>query len=246
VKKKKTEELFERKFEKLRSSLRRSLPHEIRTPLNAILGYSSVMANNFDTITKDEFKEMMNGINSSAKRLHELLEKFLLYAKLELIDSNPEEKKLLAKKMTHSAKILIHEIAEYKARSYNRVSDITKKITDTTINISEEYLIRIIEELVDNAMKFSNPGTPVEISTFKTVIDYFITIKDFGRGFSPEQVNEIGAYLQFDRKFYEQQGSGLGLTIVKKIIDLHYGTFKIESDLGKGTRITISLPLEQS
>jgi signal transduction histidine kinase len=76
--------------------------------------------------------------------------------------------------------------------------------------------------------------------------DQFLTlvVSDRGRGMNKEQINAIGAYMQFDRWLYEQQGSGLGLTIVKRLIQLHGGEFSIDSALDEGTTVTLSLPVQ--
>jgi signal transduction histidine kinase len=68
------------------------------------------------------------------------------------------------------------------------------------------------------------------------------SVSDKGRGFTAEQVTRIGAYMQFDRKLHEQQGLGLGLTIAKRLVELHGGTFSIVSDKESGTEITAKFP----
>jgi signal transduction histidine kinase len=66
---------------------------------------------------------------------------------------------------------------------------------------------------------------------------------DKGRGMSAEQIENMGAYVQFNRKVYEQQGSGLGLTVAKQLIEMHGGSLSIQSDVGHGTTVTVRVPL---
>ena len=72
--------------------------------------------------------------------------------------------------------------------------------------------------------------------------DVILTVADRGRGLSAEHIARIGAYMQFDRKMHEQQGLGLGLTICKRLTELHGGTLTIESEQGAGTVVTVKLP----
>jgi signal transduction histidine kinase len=69
-----------------------------------------------------------------------------------------------------------------------------------------------------------------------------LVVSDRGRGFTPEQINNIGAYMQFDRQKQEQQGLGLGLAIARRLTELHGGGLTIQSEPGQGSRVTIKLP----
>ena len=71
---------------------------------------------------------------------------------------------------------------------------------------------------------------------------FYLTVEDHGRGIAASDIHKIGAYMQFDRKLYEQQGSGLGLIISKKIVALYEGKLSIESIPEKGTIIRVTLP----
>ncbi len=77
--------------------------------------------------------------------------------------------------------------------------------------MSEEYFSKIVNELVQNAFKFSEPESPVQVRLAETFNGVEFSVTDQGRGFSTEQIRRIGAYMQFDRKMQEQQGLGLGL-----------------------------------
>lgn len=122
-----------------------------------------------------------------------------------------------------------------------RENDLILKTQNAEIKISVEDLAKITKEIIDNAFKFSEAGTVVTVETSQTN-DYFIAqITDNGRGILPEQIDNIGAYMQFERKIYEQQGMGLGLIIARKLTGLHNGILEIKSEREKTTKVTIYL-----
>jgi signal transduction histidine kinase len=108
--------------------------------------------------------------------------------------------------------------------------------------MAEDYLKKIVTELVENAFKFSEPGTPVMVTLKATGGDIELSVRDAGRGFSTEQIKRIGAYVQFERKMQDDQGFGLGLAISKKLVELHGGTLAVESGSLGGSTVTCKLP----
>jgi signal transduction histidine kinase len=84
----------------------------------------------------------------------------------------------------------------------------------------------------------------VRITLSKTNNAFVFTVHDRGRGISQQHIRNIEAFTQFDRQQYEQQGVGLGLALVKKILDLHGGSFSLQSEQGYGTTVQMTLPLE--
>ena len=92
---------------------------------------------------------------------------------------------------------------------------------------------------------FPKPGTPVRVTLAESFNGAVLSVSDQGRGFSTEQIMRIGAYMQFDRKMHEQQGLGLGLTIAKRLVELHGGTFSIESTKDNGATITAKMPQDE-
>jgi signal transduction histidine kinase len=108
--------------------------------------------------------------------------------------------------------------------------------------MSEDYLAKIVDELVQNAFKFSDPGTRVSVTLSHVPNGVMLSVTDQGRGFSTEDITKVGAYMQFDRKIQEQQGLGLGLVIAKRLTELHGGTLSIQSERGNSTTVTVKLP----
>ena len=92
-------------------------------------------------------------------------------------------------------------------------------------------------------MKFSEQGTEVNVSGKRNSKHYKILVTDHGRGMTDEQMASIGAYLQFERNKYEQQGMGLGLAISKKIVEIYGGEMKTESKYGEFTEVVVILPI---
>lgn len=235
-------EHYSKKMNDLRFNISRSLPHEVRTPLSVILGYSEILQRSWRSLSDDDINDMLLNVHSSAKRLHRVFEKYLYYANLELISSNETEKAKLQDKVTPSARVVVSDVCRRYSDEYSREADIRSTLADASIKMSEDYFNLLIEELIDNAMKYSEIGSEIQLnSTIKAGV-YCLSITNYGRGMTPEQIAGIGAYVQYDRLIHEQQGLGLGLAISKKIVDLHRGLFKMESEIEYFTTVSIELP----
>ena len=142
---------------------------------------------------------------------------------------------------TVSAGNLLKDIVNDYAFAMNREHDFICEIEDANLCMSSEFFDKMIVELIDNAAKYSEPNTKIYVRTKVNGNMFDITICDKGRGFSKEQIEMIDAYVQFERKSFEQQGAGLGLAIVSKIVHMHKGRLSIKSNENCGTLITISL-----
>ncbi len=237
-------EKTETKLDELRSSIVLSLPHELRTPLNGILISSELLQEDLETMNNQEILELVENIHISAKRLNRLIVNFLLHADLELIKTDRKRLESLKKYTLEYPSLIIKEISKTMAKKCidSRESDLNFNLQDAILRISRESLIKILEEILDNAFKFSRPGTEIAIASKNQGNQYHLTIGDRGRGMTTEQINNLGAYQQFDRKIYEQQGSGLGLAIVKRLVNLYDGKLEIKSIPHSHTTIHITLP----
>ena len=232
----------ERKLDELRVNLSLSLPHEIRTPLSGIIGFAEVLRDDSPSLKPEEISEMAKIILKSATRLGHLVENFLTYAQLQILTANPNKTSFVGKEASVILKSHIMESAQKKGREYERGNDIQLTLGAAEAAISTLGMKRIFEELLDNALKFSKPGTPVEVTSEQVDHHFVLSVRDHGAGMDAKNIAEIGAYKQFDRSRLEQQGSGLGLTIAKQMTELYGGRFAIESVVGKGTTVTIELP----
>jgi signal transduction histidine kinase len=233
----------------LRSNIAKFLPHELYTPLNGILGFSELLMRDCETIERAEIREVAKDIYSSALRLHHLMQNFLLYSKLEIITYHPEQLQQLHDHRLVNPKATIHAAAEQTASSMQRLSDLqincsrAASHSGVTVQINDLYLQKIVTELISNACKFSEPDTPIELESDLQADQFILTITNQGRGMTADQIASLGAYMQFDRNYYEQQGSGLGLIISKRIAELHGGSLQIKSTPGTLTRVQVQVPV---
>ncbi len=228
----------ERKLAHLRNNISLMMPHEMRTPLNGILSNAELLANSAASLKPAEVAEIGQEIHKSGGRLARLIENFLIYAQIELVAADPKNVNALRSGRTDHPKALIERHAGEQAAQAGRGPDLAMELADVPVPIAPEYLSKITDELLQNAFKFSSAKTPVRLAFAETFNGAVLSVSDQGRGFTAEQIMRIGAYMQFDRKLHEQQGLGLGLTIAKRLVELHGGTFSITSDPEAGTVIT--------
>jgi len=232
----------EKKLADLRDSISLMLPHELRTPLNGILAYGEILAADAGTLPPTEIAEMGQVIYDSGKRLERLVENVLIYAQIELLGADAQKAGALRQKQTLCPAKVVEERARLQARTASRVEDLVLDLADAPVPISEEYLARIVDELVQNAFKFSDPGQRVSVTLSAWPQGVLLSVTDLGRGFSTDHITKVGAYMQFDRKIQEQQGPGLGLVIAKRLTELHGGTLSIQSERGTRTTVAVKFP----
>lgn len=225
------------KIDKLRTRIISVLPHEFLTPLNAILGFASILKEDSGSLSRSEIKEFASVIEESGNRLYHLIDNYLHYTKTLI-----QKEEVLLETIINT-KIIIKEVAEIIALNYNRFEDLNLELSDSDLKIELQDLEYILKEIIENAFKFSKTGSPVVVKSYPDP-DYqnmIIKIIDRGIGFPVENLSDIGAFNQFDRKIMEQQGSGLGLITSILMIQRYNGNFEIKR-LDKGTELTVTLP----
>lgn len=223
-----------RTLEELRLNIARSLPHEFRTAIMVADGYAHLIETDSDGMT-DEQKSMLTSIRSSMNRLYKLAENFLWYSRTEFMKSTSREQ-------TEEPDAIIAAAARRQARTFAREDDLVLSLEQACICMSYEQLKKITEELVENAFKFSEPGTPVHVISGLEADYYALAVSNYGRGLKPEEIEKIDGFIQFERDQYEQQGIGLGLTIVKRLVEACGGHLAIQSYPEEKTTMVVYLP----
>ncbi len=233
---------FQHKLDALRASISLCLPHELRTPLTGIIGLSEILVEEYASIQPDDLLEIAQDLHNSANRLYRLIQNFLMYTELELVSNDePRKAKFIGTQFTGVAGI-IEKIATNKAQQVDRETDLELDLQDAVVRMSGTNFQKIVEEIFDNALKYSPAGTKISIVTRCDRQTLTLCVIDRGRGMNKESISEIGAYMQFERRLYEQQGSGLGLIIAQRIVHLHGGQFSIDSEPHQFTKVCITIP----
>ena len=222
-------------------SIALALPHELRTPLSGIKTGASVIVETLDTMSLPDIKSIADIIYQSSERLEHLIVNYLTYAELEIVLNDPGRLQLLRAITTHAPRPVIEQAAYTAADKAGRLADLSLDLDDSPVRMADQHLTKLTLELTDNALKFSKPGTPVELISRAAAGHYILTVTDHGRGLRPDQIAYVGAYMQFERKLHEQQGSGLGLTIARRLAEVYGGELTIDSVYGSSTTVQVTL-----
>ena len=232
----------ERKLTTLRTQISMMMPHELRTPLNGIISNAELLAADASALGVETVTEIGREISQSALRLERLIESFLFYARLEMVATDAESViAMRSAKITGAAEI-VGATTSATAETAGRRNDLKLELSDGPVAMAEEYFKKIVGELVQNAFKFSQPGTAVQVGLKTSGGEIEFSVHDRGCGFSSEHIARIDAYVQFERKMRDQEGLGLGLAIAKKLAEMHGGRLGITSRPEAGTTVTVKLP----
>ncbi len=222
-----------------------NVSHELRTPLNAIIGFSEIIKNS--TISEDNhqrFEGYINDIHASGIHLLSLINDILDYSKAEAGKLELEVSEVNANKLVHNCIRLVIQRAE---NSQVRLVESLPKEQLKIITDSKKFK-QILLNLLSNAIKFTNAGGEVRISAWADINNdsYVFEVKDSGIGIAPKDISRAMApFGQVDNTLSRKyEGTGLGLPLTKKFVELLGGEFSITSEVGVGTTITFSLPRE--
>ncbi len=225
----------------MKSDFVSSVSHELRTPLTSILGFSSTILNdpNMDSATQREFVKI---IYDESKRLSRLIENVLSISRIEsrTISYNLEPVNInpLIEEVYHSQKILC-ESKGIKIK-YDMENHPTK------VNADRDAIKQTLLNLVGNAIKFSNKGGIVKMTLSTNGSFAELRIEDNGLGIPEKDLPRIfEKFYRVHRPGTEIEGTGLGLPIVKEIVESHQGKIEVYSAEGKGTTFKILLPLQE-
>jgi two-component system sensor histidine kinase/response regulator len=221
------------------------LHHEFRTPLTYVVAYSDLLDGDLSGMSLDDIKEFLSGVNSGAQRLRRLVENFILLVELETGE---------AAATFAWRKRPIAEVASIFSSAQESVQQALES-TGVTLNIlppsglptfvgDAEYLKIVLTRLLDNAIKFSDkPNAVVTLSASHDERYVYFHVADNGRGIPPEELSNIfELFYQIDRQRFEDQGTGSGLAIVKRIVELHDGTISVQSQPSQGSTFTVGIP----
>ena len=221
-----------------------NMSHDIRTPMNAIIGYTSLAITHIDN--KERVADYLDKINQSSNHLLSLINDVLDMSRIESGKVNIEEKEENLADILHSIKNIIQ--ADINAKQMELIID-TVDITDEHIYCDKLRLNQILINLISNSIKFTEPGGKVSVRITQKPISkkgygiYEFRIKDNGIGISEEFLKEIFEPFARERNSTVSgiQGTGLGMSITKNIVDMMGGNIEVQSKVGEGTEFIVTL-----
>jgi len=216
-----------------------SVSHDLRSPLRSIDGYATMILDYYARFSAAETKMYIESIDNAADRLAKLIDNFLdtsrMDAGLLILEKTRANIAGLIKEAIEEATLL--------ARNHHIVTQIVKSLP--RVYIDTKRIRQVLDNLIDNALKYSPAGTEIVISVKKNGQELVIGVADQGRGIPPDELTRI-----FERMYRIEQrltsgasGIGLGLHVCRQLVEAHGGRIWAESTLGKGTTIQFTLPL---
>ncbi len=229
----------EKEIDRMKTELVSMVAHELRSPLTCISGFSELLLD--PTITQEQSEEYATIILKESNRLSELINKFLDISKIEAGKSQ-------LRKSPVDMKMLIEKVLDFNAQLADKKSirvnfEAPKEVT--ILNLDRDMMEQAVLNLFSNAVKYSPKGARITVRLREDDSSLIFDVEDTGYGISEKSLPHI-----FD-KFYritdnEQvrdiMGSGLGLSLVREIVEIHGGSIKVKSMLGKGSTFTVILP----
>ncbi len=229
----------DRVLERLRESLHTSLPHEFFTPLATILGLTELLQLDLGKLTPEEVQQDLGDIHNAGRRLHRTLRNYLFLLELEP-EGAPRPMALLDP--TEVIDALKGGVAAAASR-HQRATDVVAEFAATSVQALPVDLATLVEELVDNALSYSRKDTPVHVRSWCEGQKLHLTVTDHGRGLTPPQLERLQQMGPVAAERHRQPTPGFGLVIVRRLVQLLGGTFRLESEAGEGTTCHVTLPV---
>jgi len=232
--------IHESEISRLKSEFVSNVSHELKTPLALIRMFGETLDSGIVTEEKDK-KKFYSIIRKESERLTHLINNVLDFSRM---DAGVKEYDF---RETDIVEVVKSSLEAYKFQISDDGFRIESELPDEplTLRIDKDAISQVLLNLLNNAVKYSDKKKYILVSVSKNSSSAIISVTDRGVGISKEELKKI-----FD-KFYrvstartkETHGSGLGLTLAKHIIEAHGGTIEVESEVGKGSRFTVRIPL---
>jgi len=218
--------------EKHRQEFTANVSHELKTPLQSIIGSAELMENGI--VKEEDVPRFIGHIRKEASRLVFLIDDIIRLSELDEGTEMPRE--------DVSLKVLSEEICETLADAA-KLKDVSLEVTgdDGVINGVRRLLYEVVYNLCDNAIKYNNPGGSMKVTIAQKSGEVLLSVQDTGIGIAPEHQDKVfERFYRVDKSHSKQSGgTGLGLSIVKHAVQYHHGKITVESELNKGTTISV-------
>ena len=218
--------------EKHRQEFTANVSHELKTPLQSIIGSAELLENGI--VKEEDIPRFVGHIRKEASRLVFLIDDIIRLSELDEGAEMPREEV--------SLKVLSEEVCETLADAA-KLKDVSLEVSgdEGVVNGVRRLLYEIVYNLCDNAIKYNNPGGSVKVNVAQKPGEVLLRVQDTGIGIAPEHQDKVfERFYRVDKSHSKQSGgTGLGLSIVKHAVQYHHGKLTVESELNKGTTISV-------
>ena len=221
--------------ERTRKEFTANVSHELKTPLQTIMGSAELLQNHL--VKQDDIPSFYEKIHQESSRMLTLIDDIIRLSQLD--ESSQVEENTL--RINDSAKEAINSLKE-SAKKKN--IQIQTNLNEAFIKANSRLIYEIVYNLIDNAIRYSNNDSSIEVSTYTDIHHAYLKVKDNGIGIPLEDQSRIfERFYRVDKSHSRATGgTGLGLSIVKHAVKLSHGTIALESELNKGSTFTVTFP----
>jgi len=229
-----------RAAEQMRVDFVANASHELRTPLSTLIGYTETLREQGDEIDPGTRERFLSVVHDEARRMQRVVEDLISLSRIEA------EKFTAPTDAVAMESLIDRTIDSSRRMAGERGSVLVRDVADNLPLVAGDgsQILQLLDNLVENALRYGEPGTPVTIGANAEGPMVHLSVRDEGEGIAPEHIARI------TERFYRVDtgrsralgGTGLGLAIVKHIVERHHGRLNIDSELGKGTTVHVLLP----
>lgn len=223
-----------------KSAFLASMSHELRTPLNGILGASELLLQGLFGDLEERQREYVQDIRESGEHLLSLISDVVDLSRVEAGQLGLQAEPLDVALFMEGCAAVVRGFATARKLTF----DVEPPSEPVTITADERRLRQVACNLLSNAVKFSREGGAVSFSSWRDDNRVVFAIQDDGPGIAPSDHERI--FEQFHRLSSDHEGTGLGLTLARQLVELHGGQIWLESEEGKGSRFYFSVPCPES
>lgn len=221
-------------IETLRNDFIANVSHEFKTPLSTIEGYVTLLQS--EDLSPEQKQNYINIIMNSTSQLSALTSNILKLSKLE------NQEQIIEKDWFSLDELIRQSLLFLENKWTNKEIDLELELSPISFYGNEELMMQVFINLIDNAIKFTPKKGKVQIHSFQTNNEVTITITDTGIGIAKETLDHIFEKFYQSDKSRLAEGNGLGLTLVKQIVDLSKSTIEVSSEVNVGTTFTLKFP----
>jgi two-component system phosphate regulon sensor histidine kinase PhoR len=215
--------------------------HELRTPLSTLIGYTETLREQGDEIDPATRERFLSVVHEEARRMQRVVEDLISLSRIEAEKFSAPTDAVALEPLIDPASESARRMADERGSTIERL--VAPGLPAIAADASQ--ILQLLDNLVSNALRYGEPGTPVTVAAQGEGPMVRVTVTDHGEGIAPEHLPRV------TERFYRVDtsrsrslgGTGLGLSIVKHIVERHRGRLVIDSELGRGTSIHVLLPV---